>query len=415
MAAAGIPVVPGYHGDDQSDERLAVEAGLIGYPVLLKAVAGGGGKGMRIVAGPADLAAASQPRGARPSPRSATSGCWSRNTSVNPRHLEVQVFGDTHGGLVHLFERDCSVQRRHQKILEEAPAPGFTAGQRAGAVPAGRRRRAGRALHRRRHRRVHRRGRRPVLLHGDEHAPAGRAPGDGVHHRDRISSSGSCGSPPASRCRSRRSRSRSRVTPSRCGLCAEDPARDFLPATGTLRELAFPAAGADRPGGFRRAGRRCGHDSLRPAAGQAHRARAGPGSGACSGCRRRSGRPGSSACARTCDFLAALAGHPAFVAGAVDTGFIEAHRAELLPSPRRAARGRRGSIRFAWDGRDGWRLNGPAGAAGGRRRHGRGGAPRRCRRCPARSRHRCPGASRRCTSRRARRPARRRCCWCWKP
>ena len=130
MSAAGVPVTPGYIGDDQSPDRLKQEADTIGYPVLIKAVAGGGGKGMRRVDAAAEF-------------RDALESCQREAASsfgnaivllekyiLSPRHIEVQVFGDSHGNVVHLFERDCSLQRRHQKVIEEAPAPGMDAATR---------------------------------------------------------------------------------------------------------------------------------------------------------------------------------------------------------------------------------------------------------------------------------------------
>ena len=125
MAKAAVPLVPGYHGEDQDAALLKREASKIGYPVLIKASAGGGGKGMRVVARAEEFDAA-------------LAGCQREAASSfgdarvllekyleRPRHIEMQVFADTHGNVVHLFERDCSVQRRHQKVLEEAPAPGM--------------------------------------------------------------------------------------------------------------------------------------------------------------------------------------------------------------------------------------------------------------------------------------------------
>jgi acetyl-CoA carboxylase biotin carboxylase subunit len=131
MQKAGVPVVPGYLGDNQSADDLAREAGHIGYPVLIKAVAGGGGKGMRRVDDAKDFAAALE--GAK---REAASAFGDDKVLIEkyvarPRHIEVQVFADSHGDAVHLFERDCSLQRRHQKVIEEAPAPGMTAEMRA--------------------------------------------------------------------------------------------------------------------------------------------------------------------------------------------------------------------------------------------------------------------------------------------
>ena len=130
MEKAGVPLVPGYHGDNQDPDFLAGEAARIGFPVLIKASAGGGGKGMRIVTGVAEFGAA-----LTSAKREAASAFGDERVLIErylerPRHIEVQVFGDRHGDIVHLFERDCSVQRRHQKVLEEAPAPGMTAARR---------------------------------------------------------------------------------------------------------------------------------------------------------------------------------------------------------------------------------------------------------------------------------------------
>ncbi len=131
MAEAGVPLVPGYHGDDQDPQMLAWEAEVIGYPVLIKASAGGGGKGMRIVRAAGEFADA-----LASCKREAASSFGDERVLVEkylqrPRHIEIQVFADWGGNVVHLFERDCSVQRRHQKVLEEAPAPGMSAARRA--------------------------------------------------------------------------------------------------------------------------------------------------------------------------------------------------------------------------------------------------------------------------------------------
>jgi len=126
MERAGVPVVPGYHGADQSPDLLAAEAGRIGYAVLIKARAGGGGKGMRLVERPEDFTDALA--SARREAQSAFGdpACLIEKYVTSPRHIEIQVFADGHGNVVHLFERDCSLQRRHQKVIEEAPAPGMT-------------------------------------------------------------------------------------------------------------------------------------------------------------------------------------------------------------------------------------------------------------------------------------------------
>ena len=136
MLGAGVPVTPGYMGDDQSPERLRAEADAIGYPVLIKAVAGGGGKGMRKVD------AAQQFLDSLESCRREAASSFGDDRVLiekyveRPRHIEVQVFGDTHGNVVHLFERDCSLQRRHQKVIEEAPAPGMDEATRAAICAA---------------------------------------------------------------------------------------------------------------------------------------------------------------------------------------------------------------------------------------------------------------------------------------
>ena len=126
MAKAGVPIVPGYHGENQDAESLAAEARRIGYPVLIKASAGGGGKGMRMVRASGEFAPALE--GAQREARSSFGDdrVLLERYLERPRHIEVQVFGDAHGTVLHVFERDCSVQRRHQKVLEEAPAPGMS-------------------------------------------------------------------------------------------------------------------------------------------------------------------------------------------------------------------------------------------------------------------------------------------------
>ena len=130
MAKAGVPVVPGYHDDDQDPALLAREAARIGYPVLIKATAGGGGKGMKVARDAAEFggALASAQREAKAS--FGDDRVLLERYLRAPRHIEIQVFADTHGNVVHLFERDCSVQRRHQKVLEEAPAPGMDPARR---------------------------------------------------------------------------------------------------------------------------------------------------------------------------------------------------------------------------------------------------------------------------------------------
>ncbi|MFZ2296670.1 MAG: acetyl-CoA carboxylase biotin carboxylase subunit, partial [Aquabacterium sp.] len=131
MEHAQVPLVPGYHGNNQDPAFLQAQADEIGYPVLIKASAGGGGKGMRLVQQSADFIAALASCQREAQASFGNAHVLVERYVTRPRHIEIQVFGDTHGHYVHLGERDCSVQRRHQKVLEEAPAPGMTPERRA--------------------------------------------------------------------------------------------------------------------------------------------------------------------------------------------------------------------------------------------------------------------------------------------
>ncbi len=354
MAAAGIPVVPGYHGEDQSDERLTAEAALIGYPVLLKAVAGGGGKGMRVVVASGEMQASLA--AARREARAAFGDdrMLVEKYLRQPRHLEVQVFGDTHGGLVHLFERDCSIQRRHQKVIEEAPAPGFSSDQRAalGALAVA----AARAVH------YSGAGTVEFIAGPDgqcffmemntrlqvEHPVTECITGlDLVEWQLRVAAG-----EPLPLTQEQISLSGHAIE---VRLCAEDPARDFLPAAGLISALSFPA---EAPGIRVDAGVQAGdsvtihYDSL-----LAKLIAHGPDRAAAVRRLQAALRDLQVAGVRTNrDFLVALVAHPAFVAGAVDTGFIAAHRAELLQPEGIPAV----AVGDPWGHADGWRLNGPA-------------------------------------------------------
>src|SRR6476469_1228022 len=131
MAEAGVPVTPGYLGEDQDPKRLKRESDAIGYPVLIKAVAGGGGKGMRKVDEASQFADALESCKREAASSFGDDRVLIEKYILSPRHIEVQVFGDSHGNVVHLNERDCSLQRRHQKVIEESPAPGMSAALRA--------------------------------------------------------------------------------------------------------------------------------------------------------------------------------------------------------------------------------------------------------------------------------------------
>lgn len=126
MSKAGVPIIDGYHGVDQNDEKLLSESKRIGFPIMIKAVRGGGGKGMRVVLNENEFAVQLESARREALKSFGDEVMLIEKYVMTPRHVEVQVFGDTHGNYVYLFERDCSVQRRHQKIIEEAPAPGIS-------------------------------------------------------------------------------------------------------------------------------------------------------------------------------------------------------------------------------------------------------------------------------------------------
>ncbi|MDE2363830.1 MAG: acetyl-CoA carboxylase biotin carboxylase subunit, partial [Hyphomicrobiales bacterium] len=131
MIDAGVPCVPGYQGEDQSDDKLAAEAGRIGFPVMVKAAAGGGGRGMRLVSRAEDFAKSVTSARSEATNAFGSGQLILEKAVVDARHVELQVFGDSHGNVIHLGERDCSVQRRHQKVIEEAPSPAVSAALRA--------------------------------------------------------------------------------------------------------------------------------------------------------------------------------------------------------------------------------------------------------------------------------------------
>ncbi|HEX6980532.1 MAG TPA: acetyl/propionyl/methylcrotonyl-CoA carboxylase subunit alpha [Alphaproteobacteria bacterium] len=331
MEKAGVPVVPGYHGDKQDLATFAQAARRIGYPVLVKASAGGGGKGMRVVddeAGLADAIAGAQ--------REARSAFGDDRLLIEkylerPRHIEIQVFADRHGNAVHLFERDCSLQRRHQKVVEEAPAPGMTEERRRAmgeaAVTAARA--------------VGYEGAGTVEFIVDrsgafyfmemntrlqvEHPVTEMITGlDLVEWQIRVAA--------GEKLPLRQDELRLDGHAIEVRLYAEDPTREFLPATGRLAHLRFPAEDAHvRVDTGVRAGdtvtihydpmiaKLIVWDRDRPAA--VHRLR------------RALAECEISGVATNRAFLAAVAAHPAFAAGEVDTGFIARHRETLVPEP----------------------------------------------------------------------------------
>ncbi|MCM0019776.1 MAG: ATP-grasp domain-containing protein, partial [Tagaea sp.] len=373
MVAAGVPVVPGYHGADQDPALLATEAGKIGYPVLIKASAGGGGKGMRIVR--AASAFADELAGAR---REAQSAFGDARVLIEkyldrPRHIEVQVFCDSHGDGVYLFERDCSLQRRHQKVIEEAPAPGMTAERRKAMGEAAVR--AAKA--------VGYAGAGTVEFIADqsgafyfmemntrlqvEHPVTEAITGlDLVEWQIRVA-------------RGERlplTQERLRITGHafEARLYAEDPERDFLPSTGKLHRLAFPKAGARIDTGVREGDEVSIHYDPMIAKLIVHgpdRTTALQRLAAALDATRIVGPSNNVA------FLARVARHAAFAAGEIDTGFIARHKADLVPARGPApdetlalaalavVRARADAALAAepfspWSHAQGWRLNGDA-------------------------------------------------------
>lgn len=377
MAQAAVPLVPGYHGEDQDPALLAAEAEKIGFPVLIKASAGGGGKGMRIVTAAGDFPAALES-----AKREAASSFGDDRVLVEkyltaPRHIEVQVFADSLDNAVYLFERDCSVQRRHQKVVEEAPAPGMTEERRAemGTAAVA----AAKAIG------YQGAGTVEFIAEGDafyfmemntrlqvEHPVTEMITGqDLVEWQLRVAS----GAPlPLSQ---------SDLTISghafEVRLYAEDPQRDFLPATGTLHHFETPA-----PSQHLRldSGVRQGdavtvyYDPMIAKLIVWDRDRAS----ALARLRAALAETHVIGVTTNTAFLHAVASHPAFAEGGVDTGFIERFSDDLLPAPvplddevlalaalaeissvgSQACRMAAGSgdVRSPWFQTDGWRLNG---------------------------------------------------------
>ncbi|HET9651224.1 MAG TPA: biotin carboxylase N-terminal domain-containing protein [Usitatibacter sp.] len=380
MEKAGVPVVPGYHGERQDDATLAREAAKLGHPLLIKAVAGGGGKGMRLVM--RDEEFAPQLAAARREAKSAFGDdrVLLERFVQGPHHIELQVFGDTHGHCVHLFERECSIQRRHQKVLEETPSPFVDEAMRRqmgeAAVAAARAiayRGAGTVEF------IVGADRRFYFMEMNtrlqvEHPVTEMITGeDLVEWQLRVAA----GEPlPRAQDEIRSSGHAIEVR-----LCAENPANDFLPETGRIGVFETPAALGERPGeGHARldTGVREGdevsvfYDPMiaklvvhgRDRAEAARRMQAALAGTSLLGVRTNLA------------FLERVVRHPAFLAGDTDTGFIERHRADLLPplsevpvealvaaaarvflDERRAVQSRPAS---PWNDTTGWRLNQPA-------------------------------------------------------
>ncbi len=336
MQQAGVPLVPGYHGDNQDPALLAVEAARIGYPVLIKASAGGGGKGMRVVERASEFDAALAVAKGEALASFGDDHVLVERYLTRPRHIEIQVFADSHGQTISLFERDCSIQRRHQKILEEAPAPGMTPGQRTemGAAACAAARAVGYVGA----------GTVEFITEGAgtfyfmemntrlqvEHPVTEMVTGlDLVEWQVRVAAGEPLPPVPAA----------PNGHAIEVRIYAEDPARDFMPATGTIAHLAWPSPGPHvRVDGGVQQGDAVGvhydpmlsklivwDDTRLLAVGRLQRALAQT---ALVGVRTN------------LDLLRQIAAHPAFAAGDLDTGFIARYADALLPvhdlAPRRA-------------------------------------------------------------------------------
>ena len=344
MEKAGVPVVPGYHGEAQEIVVLATKAREIGYPVLIKARAGGGGKGMRKVNDPDDFAEAlaSAKREAKAS--FGDEAVLVEKFVEKPRHIEVQVFGDNHGNAVHLFERDCSAQRRHQKVIEEAPAPGMTAEMRAAMTDAAVK--AAKA--------IGYSGAGTVEFIADvsdglrpdrfwfmemntrlqvEHPVTEMVTGiDLVEWQLRVAAG------------EKLPKTQDEITLSghafEARIYAEDASRGFLPATGTLHHLSFPISAGEGAEVRVETGVRQG-DAISPyydpmiAKLVVHAADRATALSALDGALEQTEVAGSTV---NTGFLAALAAEPDFAAGNVDTGMIERKQDALAATPQPPAR-----------------------------------------------------------------------------
>ncbi len=332
MIAAGVPVTPGYLGADQSPERLQSEADAIGYPVLIKAVAGGGGKGMRKVDAAGDFAEMLESCKREAAASFGNTQVLIEKYILSPRHIEVQVFGDTHGGAVHLFERDCSLQRRHQKVIEEAPAPGMDDATRAAVCEAAVK--AARAVD------YVGAGTIEFIADGSDGLRADRiwfmemntrlqvehpvteaiTGQDLVEWQLRVAS----GEPLPKR------QDELSITgwAMEARLYAENPSTGFLPSTGPLDRLRFPD-GVRIDSGVEEGGEVTPYYDPMIAKLIVHGATRGKAAGKLAAAAR-----GTQVWpVRTnAAFLARAAAHPDFVAGRVDTGFIERHADALIPA-----------------------------------------------------------------------------------
>ncbi len=328
MQAAGVPLVPGYHGDAQEAEALAAEAEKVGYPLMIKASAGGGGKGMRVVQQAADFGEALQAARRESMASFGDDHVLLERYLPAPRHIELQVFRDDHGNGVHLFERDCSSQRRHQKVVEEAPAPGLSDTLREAMGEAALK--AAEAIDYRGAGTVE------FLVDGDnfyfmemntrlqvEHPVTEMITGfDLVEWQLRVAAGEAL---PAAQEDIRASGHAIEVR-----LYAEDPASGFLPSTGTLLHLAFPEGdeGLRIDSGVRSGDKVTVHYDPMIAKIIAWGADRDT---ALRRLRRALARTEVAGVVTNVGFLQAILGHTRFAAGVVDTAFVDQQRSALVP------------------------------------------------------------------------------------
>jgi 3-methylcrotonyl-CoA carboxylase alpha subunit len=327
MEKAGVPLLPGYHGTEQDTAFLADEAKRIGFPIIIKAVAGGGGRGMRVVRAAADFTEAL--RAARQEGASAFGDdrVLIERYLERPRHIEVQVFGDSHGNAVHLFERDCSAQRRHQKVIEEAPAPGISVEMRdamgAAAVAAAKA--------------VHYQGAGTVEFIAQdggfyflemntrlqvEHPVTEAITGFDLVEWQLLVAAGDV--LPALQ-----EDIRAQGHAMELRLYAEDPARDFAPSIGALQVFRLSDQGLRIDSGFVAGDRISIHYDAMVAKMIAH---APSRSEAIARLRAGLAQSDIIGVAHNLDMLDRILAHPDFAAGGIDTGFI-GRNAEILLTP----------------------------------------------------------------------------------
>ena len=332
MQQYGVPLVPGYHGEDQEPDRLLDEAGRIGFPVLIKASAGGGGGGMRVVGGAAEFAAALASAKREAAAAFGDDRMLIEKYLLHPRHIEIQIFADRDGNAIHLFERDCSIQRRHQKVIEEAPAPGLTAKERSAmgkaAVAAAKA--------------VGYLGAGTVefivgagtfyFIEMNTRLQVEHPVTEAVTGLDLVEWQFRVAAGEALPLREQNLVLRGHAIEAR--IYAEDPERGFLPQTGTLRGLRLPPSEIARVDTGVRPG-----DAVTPfydpmiakiiAWGEDRPT-------AITRLRRALAETGVLGVATNLGLLKQILAQPDFAAGTVDTAFVEGHRAALL-APRRAA------------------------------------------------------------------------------